>query len=237
MTKSSGMRPCSRTLAIAIAIAAGWAAALSAMAPASAADPITATPVAAMTSSKASGEVSIVAEPHLVNGELILKVVALNRSQKPANFGPEDIRISTADGRIVSIMSLAALVAQAKADAQGGSTETYNSSYAPGPATTYNQFGQPDVHNFSGNSAPLGGQVNPETPVRAGGDSAVLERQVASLEAGVLKDLSIAPGEVKGGEVVTSPIRFHWREKHTLQIAVRFNGEQHEFELPAPPDR
>lgn len=235
MTQSCGMRPGSRMLAI--AIAAGWAAALAAVVPANAAAPVTATPGAAMTSNKTSGEISIVPEPHLVNGELILKVVALNRSQKPATFGPEDIRISTADGRSVSIMSLAALVAQVKADAQGGSTESYNSSYTPGPATTYNQFGQPDVHNFSGNSAPLGGQVNPETPVRAGGDSAALQRQIASLEAGVLQDMSIAPGEVKGGEVVTGPISFHWREKHTLQIAVRFNGEQHEFELPAPPDR
>lgn len=234
MTKSSGIRPGSPMLAL--AIAAGWAA-LSTVAPANAADPVTAAPGAALTSSKASGVISIVPEPHLVNGELILKVVALNHSQKAATFGPEDIRISTADGRSVSIMSLAALVAQVKADAQAGSTGSYNSSYTPGPATTYNQFGQPDVHNFSGNSAPLGGQVSPEAPIRAGGDSAAVQRQVASLEAGVLQDISIAPGEVKGGEVVTGRISFHWREKHTLQIVVLFNGEQHEFELPAPPDR
>ena len=234
MTKSCGKRPGSRMLVI--AIAAGWVA-LSTPGPASAADPVTAIPGAAVTSSKTSGDISIVPEPHLVNGELILKVVALNHSQKPATFGPEDIRISTAGGRSVSIMSLAALIAQVKADAQGGSTGSYNSSYTPGPATTYNQFGQPDVHNFSGNSAPLGGQVNPETPVRTGADGAALQRQIASLEAGVLEDISIAPGEVKGGEVVTAPVSFHWREKHTLQIVVRFNGEEHEFELPAPPDR
>src|SRR6185437_14070999 len=108
MTQSCGMRPGSRMLAI----AAGWAAALAAVVPANAAAPVTAAPGAAMTSNKTSGEISIVPEPHLVNGELILKVVALNRSQKPATFGPEDIRISTADGRSVSIMSLAALVAQ-----------------------------------------------------------------------------------------------------------------------------
>lgn len=234
MTKSCGMRLGSRM--IAIAIAAGWAT-LSTAIPANAADPVTAAAGAAMTSSKTSGVISIVPEPHLVNGELILKVVALNHAQKAATFGPEDIRISTADGRSVPIMSLAALVAQVKADAQSGSTGSYNSSYTAGPATSYNQFGQPDVHNFSGSSAPLGGQLNPEAPVRAGGDSAAVQRQIASLEAGVLQDISIAPGEVKGGEVVTGRISFRWREKHTLQIVVRFNGELHEFELPAPPDR
>lgn len=223
---------------LAIAIAAGWAA-IPTVALANAAAPAAAG--AAMTSSKTLGEISIVPEPRLVNGELILKVVALNQSQKPAPFGPEDVRISTADGRSVSIMSLTALVAQIKADAQADSTRSgsYNSSYTAGPATTYNQFGQPDVHNFSGSSAPLGGQVNPEAPVRTGGGSndAALQQQIASLEAGVLQDITIAPGEVKGGEVVTARIGFHWREKHTLRIMVSFNGEQHEFELPAPPDR
>jgi hypothetical protein len=98
-------------------------------------------------------------------------------------------------------------------------------------------LGQPDVHNFTGSSAPLGGQINPEAPVggtRTAG--AELARQIASLQAGILQDTTIAPGEVKGGEVVTQRIRFHWREKHTLRIEVRFNGEQHVFELPAPPE-
>ncbi|HVS75785.1 MAG TPA: hypothetical protein VHE11_02545 [Steroidobacteraceae bacterium] len=193
-----------------------------------------------MTSTQTLGEVSIVPEPRLVNGELILKVVALNRSQKAASFGPQDIEISTAGGEAVPIMSLEALIAQVKADAARGpgASGSYNSSYTAGPATTYNQFGQPDVHNFSGNSAPLGGQINPETPVAGGrADSPALRQQIASLEAGILKDVTIAPGEVKGGEVVTKRIRFHWREKHILRIDIRFNGERHEFELPAPRER
>ena len=221
---------------VSIAIAAGWLA-LRAVTPASAAAPGAAAPGAAMTSSKTLGEISIVPEPKLINGELILKVVALNRSQTPAAFGPEDIRIATADGRSVPIMSLDALIAQAKADAQSGpaGSGSYNSSYTPGPATTQNQFGQPDVHNFSGNSAPLGGQINPEEPVGgARPDSAALAQQIASLKAGILQDVTVPPGEVTGGEIVTQRIRFHWREKHTLSVYVGFNGEQHRFELPAP---
>ena len=238
MSKSSGMRPSNRTLAL--AIAAGWAAICTA-APVTAADPVAGAAGAIMTSTKASGQISIVPEPRLVNGELILKVVALNQSRKAATFGPQNIQISTADGKTVPLMSLTALVAQVKADAQAAPTGSgsYNSSYTGGPATTYNQLGQPDVHNFSGSSAPLGGQINPEAPVRTGGggDSTALQQQIASLEAGVLQDITIAPGEVKGGEVVTDRIKFHWREKHTLRIVVSFNGEQHEFELPAPPGR
>lgn len=199
-----------------------------------------ATPGASMTSTKALGEISLVPEPKLVNGELILKVVALNESQKAATFGPEDIEITTANGKAVPLMSLQALIAQVKTAAgsgSGGST-SYNSSYTSGPTTTANQYGQPDVHNFTGSSQPLSGQVNPEAPASAGtaAGSGAVRQQIASLEAGILQDVTIAPGEVKGGEIVTQPIRFHWREKHTLRIEVRFNGEQHDFELPAPPE-
>jgi hypothetical protein len=192
-----------------------------------------------LTSSKTLGEISIVPEPKLVNGELILKVVALNESQKPAPFGPRDITISTADGKSVPLMSLDALIARVRADAGSGSggSGSYNSSYTPGPTTTYNQYGQPDVHNFTGGSQPLGGQINPEAPTSgARSENAAVAQQITSLKAGILQDVSIAPGEVKGGEVITQRIRFHWREKHTLHIEVRFNGEQHEFDVPAPPE-
>ena len=222
-----------RTLPIAIA-AVWWLAA--AAVPAGAADPGI---PAVMTSTETLGEVSVAPQPTLLDGELILKVVALNRPQKPAAFGPGDVRISTADGKTVPIMSLDALIARVKAGAAGSAAHSgsYPSSYASGPATTYNQFGQPDVHNFTGNSAPLSGQVNPEAPAAAApAESGALARQIASLEAGILQDLTIAPGEVKGGELVTERIRFHWREKHTLHIEVRFNGEAHEFDLQAPPE-
>lgn len=192
-----------------------------------------------MTSSKTMGQISIVPEAKLVHGELILKVVALNSSQQAATFGPEDIRISTADGKVVPIMSIDALIAQVRGAAQGGQagSGSYNSSYTSGPATTYNHFGQPDVHNFTGSSAPIGGQINPEAPVRTGaGDDPALAQQIENLKKGILREITIAPGDVQGGEVVTERIKFHWREKHTLRIAVHFNGEEHDFELPAPPE-
>lgn len=220
-------------LAIAVASMAVWAAQ-----PASAADPTSAAS-GAMTATQSLGEVSIVPEPNLVNGELILKVVALNQSQKPATFGPQDIQISTADGKAVPLMSLDALIAQAKASAGAAprGSGSYNSSYTSGPTATYNHSGQPDVHNFTGSSAPLAGQINPEAPVGGTRFSiAALARQIASLRAGILQDVTIGPGEVKGGEVVTERIKFHWREKHTLHVTVRFNGEQYDFELAAPPE-
>jgi hypothetical protein len=223
---------------LSIIVAAGWAA-VCLPAAAGAAEAGADAAGGAMTSTKTLGEVSLVPEPKLVNGELILKVVALNRSQKPATFGPQDIRISTAGGRPVPLMSLDALIAQVKAQAGGAraSSGSYDSSYAQGPATTYNQYGQPDVHNFTGNSAPLGGQISPQAPVgEARPEAAALARQIASLEAGILQAVSIPAGEVQGGEVVTAPIRFHWREQHTLRIEVRFNGEAHDFELRAPPE-
>ena len=219
---------------LSIAIAAGCALCAG---PAGAADQNPGAAGAVMSVTKPSGEVSIVPEPKLVNGELILKVVALNQSQKPAAFGPEDIQISTADGKTVPIMSLDALIAQVRSQAGGSSagSGSYNSSYVSGPATTTNHFGQPDVHNFTGSSAPIGGQISPEAPVNTGAaDRAAVQQQIASLKAGILQDVTIAPGDAEGGELVTQAIRFHWREKHTLHIVVHFNGEEYDFELPAP---
>jgi hypothetical protein len=220
---------------LSIAVAAGWVA-VCGVAPADAADPSPAAASGVMTVTKAAGEVSIVPEPKLVNGEFLFKVVALNPSPKPATFGPEDIAITTADGKPVPIMSLDALIAQVKAQAQSSppGAGSYNSSYQEGATTTYNKSGQPDVHNFTGSSAPIGAQINPEAPVNTRVSIAALGEQIASLRAGILQDVTIAPGDVKGGEVVTERIRFHWREKHTLHIEVSFNGEQYDFDLPAP---
>lgn len=196
---------------------------------------IAADPGAPLTSNMKRGEVSIVAEPVRVNGELILKVVALNHGPAAAALGPEDVSITTADGKPVAVMSLAELIAQAKSAAGVSAGSQDNMPGQSGPVVTRNLAGQPNINNYAGGTSLSGTVGNSSDEESAGGPT--LAAQIASLKAGILQDVTVAPGEVKGGEVVTQPIRFHWREKHTLRITVRFSGEQHEFELQAPPEQ
>lgn len=192
---------------------------------------------APLTSNTARGEVSIAAEPVRPNGELILKVVALNHGAAAAPFGPEDVSISTADGKPEPLMLLAALIAQAKSAAGvSAGSQGDNIPGQSGPVVTRNLAGQPSINNYAGGTS-LSGTVGGSSSDQEAAGGPTLEAQIQSLKAGVLQDTTVAPGEVKGGEVVTRPIRFHWREKHTLRVTVRFNGEQHEFELPAPPEQ
>ena len=192
---------------------------------------------AALTSNMKAGDVSIVAEPVRVNGELILKVVALNHGPAATGLGPEDVSISTADGKAVPLMSLAELIAQARSAAGvAGGSQDESMPGQSGPVVTQNLAGQPNINNYAGGTS-LSGTVGGSSADQESAGGPSLQAQIASLKAGILQDVTIAPGEVKGGEVVTLPIRFHWREKRTLRITVRFNGEQHEFELPAPPEQ
>jgi len=68
-------------------------------------------------------------------------------------------------------------------------------------------------------------------------DDPKLQEQIASLNAAVLHDLTIAPAAVAGGQIVTQKLKFARKEAHDLHLVVDFNGEQHEFDFAAPPPR
>jgi hypothetical protein len=194
-----------------------------------------------LSSTKDHGVVKVMSDPSLAGGRLVLKVVAFNRTAVAASFGPEDVKVFTAAGQEIPLMSLEQLVQETRAAAASGanappSVDTFGTS---GPTITHDMAGRPDVGNYTAGSNSMGTGVS--TRGRRGshvkGDDAKLVQQIADLTAAMLKPLTIAPASAAGGEIVTQKIKLGRKEARVLRVVVEFNGEQHEFDFAAPPEQ
>jgi hypothetical protein len=196
--------------------------------------------VLGLTSNKDHGTVSVVSDPTLADGRLVLKVVAMNRSQMAASFGPGDVKVFTAVGTPVKLMSLDQLAQEARAAADGGAdTVTHGPTVHSGPAMHYDSSGRPDVSGYTGGNDRMNGLDATQTRITAKAlkDDPKLQEQIASLNAAVLHDLTIAPAAAAGGQIVTEKLKFARKEAHDLRLVVDFNGEQHQFDFAVPPLR
>lgn len=208
-------------------------------------DPSTAA-IKGLSSTKENGVVSLVSEPTLADGRLILKVVAFNRATAPASFSDQNIRISTAAGKPVELVPLEQLVEEAERDARDASRRAAATGYNPTdysyrgvPTTGTGGAGEPDVSGYIGASKPSSGVMSPHTQpssAAASGDQG-LQTRIDSLNAAILQPLTIAPSTAAGGQIVTGKLKFPRREERALRVVVDFNGEQHEFNFEAPPKR
>src|SRR5690242_18386604 len=73
-----------------------------------------------LSSTKDHGVIKVVPDPALANGRLVLKIVAFNRDRKnPATFGPGNVKVFTAAGEAVPLLSLDQLIAQARGSKDG----------------------------------------------------------------------------------------------------------------------
>jgi hypothetical protein len=193
-----------------------------------------------LTSTKDHGVVSVESDPTLADGRLVVKVVAMNRTQTAASFGPRDVKVFTAAGTPVKLMSLDQLVQEAKAAADDGAdTVTHNPTVHSGPILHHDSSGRPDVSGYTGGNDRMSGMDASQTRIvaKAAKDDPKLQAQIASLNAAVLHDLTIAPAAAAGGQIVTEKLKFARKEAHDLRLVVDFNGEQHEFDFATPPSR
>jgi hypothetical protein len=193
-----------------------------------------------LTSTKDHGVVSVMSDPTLSDGRLVLKVVAMNRTQTPASFGPQDVKLSTAAGTPVKLMSLDQLVQEARAATGGGTdTMTHGPTVHAGPMMGHDSYGRPDVSGYTGGNDRMTGMDVTQTRIagKAVKDDPKVQERIANLNAAILHDLTIAPAAVAGGQVVTEKLKFARKEAHDLRLVVGFNGEQHEFEFAAPAPR
>jgi hypothetical protein len=198
--------------------------------------------VEGLRSTKTRGVVSVQADPSLSDGRMVVKVVAFNSTGLPAPFDDTRVKISTAAGKRVGLLSLQRLIdeVQGTSGDRTAATDHQPANYS-GPSTSRNAYGQPDVTGYSGANQPTSGVVSPHT--RAS-DSATpanadpqVQQQVASLKAAILQPLLIEPSTAAGGQIVTEKLKFSRKEARSLRMTVEFNGEQHEFSFDAPPDR
>jgi hypothetical protein len=192
-----------------------------------------------LTSTKDHGVVSVMSDPTLADGRLVLKVVAKNGTQAAASFGPENVKVFTAAGTPVKLMSLDQLVQEARA-AAGGEAETmvHGPTVHSGPIMGHDAGGRPDLSGFTGGNDRMNGMDPTQTRIvsrKSVKDDPKLQEQIANLNAAILHDLTVAPAAVAGGQIVTEKLKFGRKEAHDLRVVVEFNGEQHEFDFTAPP--
>ncbi len=190
-----------------------------------------------LKSTRDTGVVSIMTDPVLVGGRLVLKVVALNPTPQAVPLRAEDVHVFTAAGKTVPVMSLDALIAEARGEKRSGNRAMHQSSNYSRPQTSTSRTGELDVSGITGASNPIGGTLT-EQQVRRPGDveeSPAVRKQVEALQAGILQALSVEPGTATGGQLVTEKIKFSRKEEKALRVVVDFNGEQHEFNFEAPP--
>jgi hypothetical protein len=215
-----------------IGLAAVWLAGFAA-----AADTVT----GGLTSTKDHGVVSVMSDATLSDGRLVLKVVAMNRTQTNTSFGPQNVKVFTAAGTVVKLMSLDQLVAEARAAADGeAGTMTHSPTVHSGPIMHKDASGRPDVSGYTGGNDTMNGINLSQTRMgsgRAAQEDPQLQQQIAGLNAAILHDVTIAPAAVAGGQIVTEKLKFARKEAHDLHLVVDFNGEQHEFDFAAPPAR
>jgi len=191
-----------------------------------------------LTSTKEHGVVKVQSDPTLAEGRLVLKVVAFNRTTTVSRFGPDDVKVFTAAGQPVPLMTLEQLVQETRG-ASGGSRTTVDTFGTSGPTITHDAAGRPDVGNFTGGSNSMGTSVStrdrrpdPSKP----GDPKV-QQQIAALSAAILQPSPVAPSAAVGGQVVTQKIKFGRKDERALRVVVEFSGEQHVFEFAAPGER
>jgi len=203
--------------------------------------------VAGLTSRQPAGVVSIMSDPALAEGRLVLKVVAFNSTSAPVAFGPGDINVSTMSGTSVGLIPLEQLIAEAQSAVgpQGEDRQVAmghdpnNYGYRHLPHDGVGGSGALDVAGYSGAATPTSGVISPHTHATpsggTGGDDAALQVQIANLNAAILQPMSIAPASAAGGQIVTEKLKFSREDHRALRVQVRFNGEQHEFTFTAPP--
>jgi hypothetical protein len=203
------------------------------------ADPTKGSVIVGLTSTRDHGTVSIMSDPVLSDGRLILKVVALNSTSAPSQFGPADIVITTAADKPVGIVSLERLIANVTG-AKAPPADTHNPGSYSGPVMGHDANGKLDVSNYTGGTTSPD-TISPHTQATnvesARKQDPATQAQVDNLKAAILQPMTIEPAKAAGGQVVTEKLKFGRKETAALKVVVQFNGESHEFAFDVPPAR
>ena len=193
-----------------------------------------------LTSTRDRGAVSVMTDPVLVNGRLVMKVAAHNSTKQPLQLRADDVHVFTAAGKPVGILSLDQLIAEVKGTGKSGSRSmdsAHQASNYSRPTTSTNRSGELDVTGITGASDAVGRAVSERSSANSQGavDDPAIQSQVDAFKAAILQTVTIAPSSAEGGQIVTEKIKFSRKEERALRVVIDFNGEQHEFNFVAPP--
>ena len=185
--------------------------------------------------------VSVLVEPSLRDGRLVVKVAAKNLGSSPVQFGPSRVTIAKPGGQAIAVYPLSKLVADVRlaaglSDSTVPAPSPIQGAYSS-PQMTARDGGQVDVTGFTGGST-IGGDEyvrRSRSPKRKPTiSSAEADAQIAALRQAVLQDSAIAPGQIAAGQIVSEPLKFGKKEDRTLHLRIQLGSDQHGFTIAAP---
>jgi hypothetical protein len=206
--------------------------------PLAAAEPA-APPVA--ESSQAHSSVSVLVDPKLDDGRLVIKIAAQNRTSAPVPFGPASISIAKPNGEVVALIPLQRLLDDVRVAAgmKSKALPTPTAGAYAAPQMGIDATGRVDVSGYTGSSAVGGDEVirrsNQKQPKsKASISEAQAQVQIATLRQAILQDLTVQPGQVAAAQIVSEKLKFKKGEDRTLHLRIRIASDEHGFTIEAP---
>jgi hypothetical protein len=191
-------------------------------------------------SKMAQSSVSMLVEPQLKDGRLVVKVAAKNLGSASVAFGPSSIGIAKPDGQAIAIYPLSSLVNDVRLAAGLPAASTPQTAPTAGAYASPQQTtrdGRMDVTGFTGGST-IGGdeyvRQNSSNKSKPAITTVEAEAQIAALKQAILQDSTLGVGQVAAGQVVTEQLKFGKKEDRTLHLRVRVGSEVHGFTIEAP---
>lgn len=190
-------------------------------------------------SKMAQSSVSLLVDPALNDGRLVVRVAAKNLGTIPIRFGPSSISIAKPGGEAIPITPLSSLVDDVRSAAGfelGAATSPTQGAYAS-PQLNQRDGGRMDVTGFTGGSTVGGDEYvrrSKSKRAKSGISEAEAQAQIAALNQAILQDRELAPGQVAAGQIVSGQLKFAKSEERTLHVRVRVAGEEHGFTIEAP---
>lgn len=184
---------------------------------------------------------SVMVEPKLDDGRLVVKIAVLNRTSAGVAFGPASISLAKPSGEAIALVPLSRLVDDVRLAAgmrpEGAPQASNNGAYAA-PQTITDSSGRPDVSGYTGTAGisrdeiiRRSAQHGRSKPTISKADAAA---QIAALNQAIIHDVTVAPGQVAAGQVVSEKLKFAKGEDRTIHLRIRIAGDEHGFTIAAP---
>ena len=194
----------------------------------------------------ANSSVSVLVDPKLDDGRLVIKIAAQNRTSAPVAFGPGSISVSKPHGEVIALLPLQQLVDDIRVAAgervqPGPSSAATSGAYATSDDAVRQGDHGPTINGYTGTAAiaPIAQLRGAQAGVRSARPTiskAEAEKEITALNQAILRDTTVQPGQVAVGEIVSEKLRFNKGEDRTLHLRVSIAGDEHGFTIAAPND-
>lgn len=184
---------------------------------------------------------SVLVEPQLNDGRLVLRIAVKNLGRAPIAFGPSSISIAKPSGEAIAIYPLASLINDVRMAAgmapATATTAPTQGAYAA-PQQNVRDGGRVDVTGFTGGQAVGGDEYirrsKSSSKTRPSIGKAEAEAQITALRQAVLQDQMLQANQIAAGQVVSEQLKFRKGEERTIQLRIRVGGDEHGFTIAAP---